>query len=118
MTIVTRQALERAAQILHEAGWDQPAPAEEGPITPAELDRLRHAYESLLRHDHLEILTATLEKGLSVEQAGEKMGLKPEEARRLFQEALQRLSEFVEVYGRDQCGSTNAAPSGKPTHSA
>ena len=95
----THAALERVDQILHEAGWDEPAAAEDRPLAPAELDRLRRAYGELLRHDHFQILTATLETGLTVEQAGEKLGLTGEEARRLFNEALRRLGEFVEVYG-------------------
>jgi hypothetical protein len=98
MIDATREALTKVGQILHEAGWDQPLTQ---PIPPADLARIRHAYETLLRQDHSEILTAVLRNGLTVEKAGENVGLSADDATRLFNEALRRLSDFVDQYDGD-----------------
>ena len=88
MTTATREALEQVSRILHDAGWDAPAPAAE--VSEAELASLRTAYAGI-RGDHLELLQQTLGAGEGVEDVGRKMGLPPEQARSLFREALQRL---------------------------
>lgn len=105
MTTATREALERVAQILHDAGWDQaPGSADTAPGA-ADLGRIRRAYDVLLRHDYFDILRAVLEEGLTVEQAGARRGLAPEEASRVFVEALRRLSDFVDSYAGSGTGS-------------
>ena len=98
MTDATRKALQQVDQILHEAHWDQPAALEGSPVPTVELARLRNAYSATLRHDDFDILMATLKNGLTVEQAGEKMGLSESEARKLLREAVHHLRDFVDVY--------------------
>jgi DNA-directed RNA polymerase specialized sigma24 family protein len=98
MTNATRQALEKVAQILHEAGWDQP-PEQPNGVPERELAQLRHAYEALLRPDHIEILDKMLGQGWTAEQAAKAMGLTAAEATTLLGEALSRLRDFVETYG-------------------
>jgi hypothetical protein len=49
MTDATRQALERVAQILHEAGWDQPS-QEDGPASSAGLSGLNEEAKQLVRN--------------------------------------------------------------------
>src|SRR5229473_2989475 len=115
MTDATRQALKQVQLILLEAGWDQPAAPDELSITPAELDRIRHAYATYLRHDYFAIMTDTLENRLTVEKAGEKLGLNEEESRQLFREALRRLTDFVEVYGRNGAASGKVASGASQT---
>jgi len=106
MTNATRQALERADQILHEAGWDEPAVPDEPRLTAAdtELDRI------------LEILTATLEKGLSVKQAGSGMGYGEKQARKVFLESLERLADLVYTFAMHERmpGPGIMVPSGDP----
>jgi len=98
MTDATREALVKISQALHEAGWDAQDTLHEPSITPENLTRIRHAYETLLRQDHIDILEATLGEKMTVDEAGEKLGLDSEKASILLQEALQRLSDFVETY--------------------
>jgi hypothetical protein len=89
MTTATREALEQVNRILHEAGWDDPAPAT-GEVTEQELAALRAAYADI-REDHLTLLRRTLGGRENVEEVGRGMGLAPEQPRSLFREALTRL---------------------------
>jgi len=82
------------------------------------LARIRHAYETLLREDHSEILTAVLRTGLTVEQAGENRGLNAEDARRLFHEALSRLRDFAEQSEGDTSATARGVAVGKTPHSS
>jgi hypothetical protein len=97
MTTATREALEKVSEILHEAGWDAPSTNRDQSITPERLAHIRHVYETLLRHDHVAILEATLGRGLDIGRAGAGMGLPAEDANLLLAEALQRLTDFVET---------------------
>lgn len=106
MTEATREALEKISQTLHEAGWDDPIPSRNDIVTPVSLTRIRHAYETLLRNDHFEILEATLVKGLDIEAAGAKMGLSSDDAGLLLAEALKRLTEFVESYDSQEASQS------------
>ena len=96
MTEATRTALHRVAEILHQAGWDEPT-AVKGALTSESLQEMRSAYGSMLREDHFTILQRTLGTGLQVEDAGRAMGIGPEASRSLFSEALARLVGFAEV---------------------
>lgn len=89
MTTATREALEQVSRILHDAGWDAPAPGT-AEVTDQELAALRTAFAGI-RGDHLELLQRTLGAGERVEDVGRGMGLPPEQARSLFREALDRL---------------------------
>lgn len=94
MTEATRAALERVSQILHDAGWDNPAPEATEPTEQA-LQAMRGAYQQLLREEHRVILRETLENRRPVEEAGRALGMGPEESRSLFADALRRLREFT-----------------------
>lgn len=97
MTTATREALERVAHILHEAGWDQPlGPGREVP--GQNVEGIRHAYETLLRSDHSAILRLVLQDKLGLREAGASLGLPETEAAALFAEALTKLRDFVETY--------------------
>jgi hypothetical protein len=73
-----------------------------------DLARVRHAYETLLSHDHFDILQALLGEPLTVEQFADKLA-RTEERRRLG-ETLRRLREFV-----DSCGGGAASSSSEET---
>ena len=119
MTKATKEALVKIDQILHETGWDNLLSDQErgelvapqllqenrSAITPSKLAQIRHAYESLLREDHFEILTLILKERLSLETAAERLGMSAEKSSQLFQEALQRLGDFVETCDQDSSES-------------
>lgn len=95
MTTATRDALNQVSRILHDAGWDAPAPNTTA-VTDQELEMLRTAFAGI-RGDHLELLQRTLGAGERLEDVGRRMGLPPEQARSLFREALDRLRALTAV---------------------
>ena len=109
MTEATRNALERVNQILHEAGWDAPAP-EHPELSEETIQAMRNAYTNLLRDDYLAIIKETLGKGQRVEDAGLVLGMGPDESKALLTEALTRLVDFAEV-AEEQGFSTNTPTS-------
>jgi hypothetical protein len=108
MTEATRKALNQIDQMLHEAGWDEVPSAQESSAGTVDVARLRHAYETLLSHDHLDILQAMLGEHMTVEQFAEKLGTN--EARRRLRGTLHRLRDFV-----DSCGGLESAPVSEET---
>ena len=110
MTEATRKALEKVSQILHEAGWDLPK-SDHREITEQEIQTMRTAYTSLLRDDYLAIIKETLGKGQRVEDAGQALGIGPDESKALLKEALTRLVDFAEV-----AEEQGIAPNTSPAH--
>ncbi len=107
MTKATREALLQVDQILHEAGWDQPPPQPPA-LTEQNLEAMRLAYQTLLRSDYFEILQNTLGKGATIQEASRSLGITEEAAEKLFVEAINRLSDFVEV--SDEQGLVAGSP--------
>jgi hypothetical protein len=101
----TRQALEKVARILDEAGWmpQRVAQHDAAPnVSEETLAVLRGAYDRLLNCDYFAILHNTLEKRLPITEAGSLLGLDPDGSRRLFSDALNHLREFVATYQEQQ----------------
>ena len=93
----TLEALEKVQTILHDASWDQLPKTPASDLSEEYLRKLRKSYLDLLRQDYVDILEQTLRKGVSVKEVSENLGLSEGETKQLLCEALNRLSDFVDV---------------------
>ena len=98
MTAATRKALEQVSVLLHDAGWDAPRrPAAPAEVSEPAIVPIREAFGTLMRDDDWALLRQTLGGGRAVEDAGQALGLTPDQARTRFADALRRLCAFAEV---------------------